>query len=98
MENARNRIRMLHWMLLSVVCYWLAGFLQTMPAATPDGTFPHMQAVLWRVGHLNLGAFLGYWVDRHAFRDRILPWGPALALIRRAIIIAACIIGMAIAT
>lgn len=93
-----DRLRMLQWLLLSVLAYLIAMFLAELPAATDAGSMPRLQTVLWKVGHLNLAAFIGYWIDRNAFRDRIGAWSPVLLHVRRAIIIGATMLafGMAI--
>jgi len=62
---------------------------------------PHqISVVLVKINLLSLGAFTGYWVDRMAFpyaRPHQMLGSSDYAEIRRAIIIAAAIIGMALA-
>ncbi len=93
-----DRFRMFQWLMLSIVVYFLASVLGDMTGATDAGLYPRLQTVLWKVGHLNLAAFLGYWIDRRAFRIRIDAASPAMEHIRRAIIIAAAMLayGMAL--
>lgn len=96
-SNKREWTRMLHWLTLSIVIYCIASVMGMVPSDSPGGLMPRAQAVLWKIGHLNIAAFLGYWFDRSAFRDRLHEYSPALLHMRRAIIIAAALIAMALA-
>ena len=95
----KEYMRMCQWFLLSIAAYaiatWLSGI--NVSADSLNGLYPRVQSVLWKCGHLNLAAYLGYWFDRRAFRDRIWPGSPAMQHIRRAIIMGATIIGFAMA-
>ncbi len=51
-------LRMVEWLLLAVVFYALAMFVGSVQ--------PQLQTALWKCGHVTLGSFLGYWVDRKA--------------------------------
>jgi hypothetical protein len=42
--------------------------------------------VAWKLGHVTLGGYLGYRIDRAGFQDRITLASPPLLQIRRAII------------
>jgi hypothetical protein len=95
--SEREKTRMLQWLVLSLLAYGLAALLAAVPGPTDAGQVPRVQAVLWKVGHLNLAAYIGFWVDKHAFRDRIDPDTNALFHIRRAIVIAAAMIGFGLA-
>lgn len=93
----RDKTRMIQWLLLSLLAYVVAAILAGMG---DEGAYPRAQTVLWKVGHLNLAAYLGYWIDRNAFRDRIEPdkYKPdTMQHIRRAIIIAATMIAFGMA-
>lgn len=93
-----DRLRMAQWLLLSILAYAIAATLAGVPVdGSESGLFPRVQTILWKVGHLNLAAYLGYWIDRNAFRDRIGGHSPLLLHIRRAIIIAATMIGFGLA-
>jgi hypothetical protein len=93
----KDRTRMLHWLLLSFTVYFVASMLAMMPAATDGGQLPRAQVILWKVGHLNLAAFLGYWIDRSSFRDRITARSDSMLHLRRALIIGLTMIAFALA-
>lgn len=65
-KNWFDKARMVQWLLFSVLAYLLAMLLAEIPTGhDPDaGLYPRLQAVLWKSGHLNLGAFIGYWIGR----------------------------------
>lgn len=101
MQPRTEPFRMADWLILSVLAYLTATILAAIPAPTladaHASLFPRLQTVLWKVGHLNLAAYIGYWVDRKAFRDRIYPGCPPLLMLRRALVMAACILGFGLA-
>jgi hypothetical protein len=78
---------MLPWALLALLFY-------TVALATPQ---PQIQTLLWKIGHITLGANVGYWIDRTAFQDRLEPGttDPIRAL-SRAIVVAAAILGLSL--
>jgi hypothetical protein len=78
---------MLPWALLAAVLYAIA---LNIPQ-------PQIQTLLWKLGHITLGANVGYWIDRTAFGDRIDPQhvDPTRAL-SRAIVVAAAILGLSL--
>lgn len=82
-----NLTRMLTWAVLAAVLYAIA--LNTSQ--------PQIQTLLWKVGHITLGANVGYWIDRTAFRDRYDYANPdAMRALSRAIIVAAAILGLSL--
>lgn len=83
----RDKTRMFQWLLLSLLAYGTAAGLATLLTYGESGLWPRIQTVLWKVGHLNLAAYLGYFLDRNAFRDRIGPRSEPMLHIRRAIVI-----------
>lgn len=101
-QSLSDKARMLQWLLLALVAYLLAMILAQMPAETDAGLLPRLQTVLWKIGHLNLAAWIGYWIDRNAFPyariDMPFTRTQPIDRIRRAIIIAATMLafGMAI--
>jgi hypothetical protein len=83
-----DKFRMAQWFLLSVLAYVLATLMAGIPSETDAGMWPRVQTILWKVGHLNLAAYLGYWIDRRAFHTlRITRSSHPNEQIRRAIII-----------
>lgn len=78
----RDIVRMVEWLLLAALFYW--GAMQ-LPIA---GHYAPLQTLLWKLGHVTLGSFIGYWIDRIAFRDRIECSTPPLIKIRRAVMMA----------
>lgn len=98
-QGLKDKFRMAQWLLLSLVAYGLAAALAGIPGEGVDaGMFPRLQTVLWKCGHLNLAAFIGYWIDRRAFRDsRLFASSPPLLHIRRAVIIVGTMIAYGLA-
>jgi hypothetical protein len=90
MNRDPEPFRMFHWLLLSVVLYAAAILLKDVAA------LPQVQIVCWKLGHINAAAFMGYWIDRTTFRDRLHAMSEPLRQIRRAIIMAACILAVAL--
>lgn len=78
----RDIMRMVEWLLLAALFYW--GAMQ-LPIT---GHYAPLQTLLWKLGHVTLGSFVGYWIDRIAFRDRIQCSTPPLIKIRRAVMMA----------
>lgn len=97
MKEHKDKFRMAQWLLLSILAYGIAMVLADVPSATDAGMWPRLQTVLWKCGHLNLAAYLGYWIDRHAFRLRIDCASDGLEHIRRAIIIGATMLAFGMA-
>lgn len=76
--------RMLHWLALAALFYILAMY-------TPH---PQLQTLLWKLGHITIASFVGYWVDRNLY-GRVSLVDRGERLMARAIIVAAAILGMA---
>jgi len=94
----RDKTRMLQWLMLSLMAYAVAAFLASLTDSGDSGLWPRVQTVLWKCGHLNLAAFIGYWVDRNSFATlRITLTSHPLEQVRRAIIIAATMIAFGLA-
>ena len=81
-----NRLRMVQWLLLAAMMYVAAILLKDMPQVSTG---------LWKAGHITSGAYLGYWIDRHLYGRMLVVEGSSARLLSRAIVIAACVIGMA---
>lgn len=77
----RNLLRMAEWLLVAFILYASALLLMRHGVSGP------VQTLVWKLGHVTLGGYAGYWIDRHAFRDRIRGDSHPLVMIRRAIII-----------
>lgn len=93
-----DKFRMMQWFLLSVVAYLLATWLGSIPVEdSPAGLYPRLQTILWKCGHLNLAAYLGYWIDRNAFRLRIDCASDGMEQLRRAIVIGATMLAFGMA-
>lgn len=88
MKVNNERLRMAHWLLCALALYVIAMLL------AQARILPQVQIVTWKLGHETVAAFLGYWIDRTAFRDRIVWDSPGLLHIRRAIIIGAAMLGV----
>lgn len=77
----RDLLRMGEWLLVALVLYGTALILMRLGDTGP------VQTLIWKLGHVTLGGYAGYWIDRKAFRDRIRWDTTPLVMIRRAIII-----------
>ena len=91
-SNEVEIFRMLQWLLISFCLYAFAIAL----ANKGIDFYPQIQTVSWKLGHLTIAAFFGYWIDRNAFRDRITPDSIPLITIRRAIIIMGSMIAISL--
>ncbi len=78
--NKIDKHRMLNWLMVAALFY---GIAYAMFAAEVTGPF---QTLAWKLGHVTLGGYVGYRLDRAAFRDRLNPTTPPLIMIRRAIV------------
>ncbi|AKU21891.1 hypothetical protein ACZ75_10845 [Massilia sp. NR 4-1] len=74
---------MIEWLLVAVLFYALALVMLHTNYSGP------LQTLTWKLGHVTLGGFAGYWLDRTAFRVRMCAAADPLMMIRRAIIMAA---------
>lgn len=73
-----DKLRMFQWVLLAILLYYLATIT----------THPQMQIVLWKTGHITVAGFVGYWIDRAAFKvSRIDGRSHPMHHVRRAIVI-----------
>jgi len=80
-------LRMAPWLLVAAALYFTALNIAQ----------PQMQTLLWKLGHITLGANLGYWIDRTAFRDRYDASKPdPMRALSRAIIMAAAMLGISL--
>lgn len=96
--NRFDKLRMVQWLLLSVLAYALAALLAGIPSETDAGMWPRIQTILWKCGHLNLAAYIGYWIDRRAFHTlRITRSSHPTEQVRRAIIIGATMLAFGMA-
>jgi hypothetical protein len=82
--NKQDRLRMVSWLMFSTVLYTAAIYAGN----------PQIQTGLWKMGHITMGAFIGYWADRHLLGQMNYASSQGRQL-SRAIIVAAAIIGMA---
>ena len=80
-----GKTRMFEWLLISVALYAAAIYIQ----------HPQIQVGLWKAGHINSAAFIGYWICRRLF-GRFDVYSNPILNAARALIISACIIGMAL--
>jgi hypothetical protein len=81
-------LRMSHWLMFSAALYLAAAMLATA------GLQPQVQIILWKLGHITVAGYVGYWIDRGAFRDRLDPKCLPARQIRRAIVIAAAMLAV----
>jgi hypothetical protein len=82
--------RMFDWLAWAAACYLAVLLLRAADLA------PQLQTVLWKLGNLTVAAYAGYWIDRRAFRMRIDDTSPPLEQLRRAIVMAAAMLAVAL--
>lgn len=84
----KDKFRMFQWLLIAAFFYDLALLV--------FGDQPQLQTLAWKLGNLTVAAFVGYWIDRRAFMDaRLDPHSPPLLQMRRAVIMAASMLAVA---
>lgn len=89
--QSKFKIRMFQWLATAMVLFAIAaiaafsGIVELRPVGL----------IASKAANVTLGAFIGYWIDRHAFRTRIEPESNPLLHIRRALIIGAAIYAVA---
>jgi hypothetical protein len=91
-SDVRELLRMGHWLILALLFYFAAVCM----ANQGMDYYPQAQTVLWKLGHLTIAAFAGYWIDRNAFRDRMSVDASPLLHLRRAIIIVGAMIAISL--
>jgi hypothetical protein len=90
MKRPYNHFRMSHWFLFAVIFYGIAI------ALTQSEILPQLQVISWKLGHETIASYFGYWIDRSAFnQSRLNEESPPLLQIRRAIIIGAAMLAVA---
>lgn len=90
LANAVGVLRNAFWLALSFVLYGLAMCLADYDALSK------VQIILWKVGHVNIAAFVGYWLDRTVFQDRIHYETPLILHIRRAVMIVGAMVSVSL--
>jgi len=74
---------------------YAAGFFLALVFFLSPAQFP---VVIHKLSLVTLGGVLGYWMDRHLFPDaRTTKSTPSPWMIRRAILVAACILSIGLA-
>lgn len=87
------RLRMISWLLVSAALYGSSILLVAL--CPPSGVWAQLQTGLWKLGNITVGAFLGYWADRHLY-GRMGPTASTGRQIARALIVAASILGVSL--
>lgn len=85
--------RLSGWLIAAIILFVLIGWISA----------PQMPVVIYKLSLVSLSAVLGYWLDRSLFPwarpDSFCPWEESLccaaAMIRRAIIVAAVCLAVA---
>jgi hypothetical protein len=83
---------------LTLIAVITAGLLLLLGLFAPQ----QLPVVLYKVALVTLGAMLGYWIDRalfpyarpHSVCTGTDYWPRAMAMIRRALIVLACVLGL----
>jgi hypothetical protein len=91
-----EKLRMAHWLLVSALLYGAAMTLAAFKGIDGKPLLPQLQIVFWKLGHITMAAHAGYWIDKTTFRDKLLPDSDPARQDRRAKIMAACIIAVAL--
>ena len=84
--------RMVLWLIAAIILYTIASIM----AKEGMDFYPQLQVVMWKLAHMNIAAYMGYWIDRHAFRRRLSDTSDSNQYICRAIIIAAAMLTIAL--
>lgn len=87
-ESDRDKLRMIEWLAVAALLFSASSALLILGINGP------YQTLLWKLGLVTLGGFVGYRLDRAAFRDRISIDSHPLIMIRRAIVMLASIYGL----
>ena len=86
--------------------FWICTVIAIALLAALAVVAPHqLPVVLYKCGLVTLGAVLGYWIDRNLFPysrpheatcvDRAgAHWARSMAMLRRAIVVLACVLGL----
>jgi hypothetical protein len=88
--TTKEHLRMLQWVFIAFLFYGAALIFKGY------GVEPELQIVSMKLGHITIAAFVGYWIDRTAFRTRITASSHPLESVRRAIIIASAMLAIAL--
>ena len=89
-KTKSGNFRMFQWLLIAIVLYTLAAMLAS------QSLLSQVQTIFWKLGHETIAAFVGYWIDRSAFRIRLNDESVPLHHIRRAVIIGATMLAVAL--
>ena len=84
-----ERLRMAEWLFAGLL-FILAALVMILLGITGP-----IQTLVWKLGLATLGSFLGYWVDRHAVRNRITPASHPLEQLRRGIVVVGGMLALA---
>ncbi len=87
-----GNFRMSHWFLTAIFFYAIAIGL----ASYGLDFYPQAQTVSWKLGHITIASYLGYWIDRSAFRTRLNNESNPLSELRRAVIMAAAMLAVSL--
>lgn len=87
MKN-RELSRMLHWLAIAAILHIMAIVL----GATP---YPQLSTVCWKLGNAAIAGYAGYWLDKGLFRDKLTIVSSPMIQMRRAVIVAAVVISVA---
>lgn len=80
--------RMADWLGWAVLAYAACIVLRTYEVE------PQVQVILWKLGNVTVAAYVGYWIDRRAFRMRINADASIQEQLRRAIVMAAAMLSV----
>ena len=80
--------RLLGWLFFTVLLILAIAWLSP----------PQLPVMLYKVAMVTMGAVLGYWIDRALFPyarpHKCKDWAYSLTMLRRALIVLACVLGM----
>ncbi len=87
---SKDKVRMAQWLVFAVLFYGFAAYIARHPELID---WRAAGVVSQRLGHITLAAFVGYWIDRNAFKHA---QNDSSGSIRRAMIISAAIIAISL--
>ncbi len=89
MEKIKQFFRMSQWLLFSLGLYAVAMILLAF------NTLPQVQVVTWKLANATIAAWVGYRIDKSLFKDCLDGDSDPRYHIRRAIIVAATVLAVA---
>ena len=92
----KDKLRMIQWLLIALTLYGLALGLAALHNGELPPVWVPLETAAWKLGNVTVAAFVGYWIDRQAFRSRFNENSSPLEGIRRGLVMAAAMLAVAL--